>query len=309
MKILVIGGAGSAGTSLVKRLLEKDMDVSILDIVAKAETEFRDLNIPYHWMSVQDIKPDDIKDYETIIYLAAQADAPLGYKAPMWTCYQNVYGALNFFENARYCDRIGRILVATSGTEYGNHQYIPIDEDHPLMPANPYAWSKASQEMAAMMYYRCYSLPISIMGNGVIVGPGMRKEIFLYKWLYNLLQNKPVILEGGEQTRDVTYITDALDAWELMIDAPVEMIAGQKFQVSYGAEYSIKSLLDICIKECDVSRDLIIPAPYRFGEENLRECFNISKAESELGYKPKVSPRESVRLTANWIRNEILHRA
>lgn len=307
MKILVVGGAGAAGIGVVNRLMEKDLDVSILDITAHPHSDFADINIPYKWMAVQDVRPRHIKDYEAIIYLAAQADVPMGYESPSWTCYQNVNGALNFFESARFSDKLDRLLVAASGTEYGEHVCIPIDETHPLTPNNPYAWSKACQELAAMTYYRCYGLPVTVMSNGIITGPNMRKEIFIYKWLYNLLQGKSIILEGGEQTRDLTYITDTLDAWELVLNAPIDKIKGEKFQVSYGKELSLIELLNMCLDECNASENLVVRKPYRPGEEGMRECFDISKARNVLGYNPVVTPEESIKLTADWIRNEVLH--
>ena len=120
----------------------------------------------------------------------------------------------------------------------------------------------------------------------------MRKEIFIYKWLFNLLQGKSIILEGGEQSRDLTYITDTLDAWELTWNAPIDKIKGEKFQVSYGEELSLIELLNMCLDECGASSDLVVRKPYRPGEEGMRECFDISKARTVLGYNPKITPRE-----------------
>jgi nucleoside-diphosphate-sugar epimerase len=307
MKTLVVGGAGAAGVGLVKRLIERKEEVSILDITAQPYSEFNCLDIPYYWMAIQDVRLRHIKDYENIIYLAAQADVPMGFNSPMWTCYQNVSGAINFFEAARFSDKLDRLILASSGTEFGAHEYLPIDEKHPLIPSNPYSWSKASQEMAGMMYYRCFGVPVTIMSNGIVAGPGMRKEIFIYKWLVNLLQGKSVVLEGGDQTRDLTYITDVLDAWELVLNSPSDKIRGEKFQVSYGEEKSVEELLIMCLKECRCDENLVIRQPYRPGEKGMRELFNIDKAKTVLGYNPKISPRESIQLTSAWIKNEILH--
>ena len=307
MKTLVVGGAGAAGIGVVNRLLEKDVNVSVLDITAQPHSYFEDMNIPYLWMAAQDVRLRHIKDYESIIYLAAQADVPMSFESPMWTCYQNINGTLNFLEAARFSDKLERMIVAASGTEFGEHVCIPISEEHPLTPSNPYSWSKACQEMAAMTYHRCYNLPIIIMSNGIITGPNMRKEIFIYKWLYNLLQGKSIILEGGDQTRDLTYITDTLDAWDLTLNAPIDKINGEKFQVSYGEEKSLEELLGMCLEECQCDESLVIRKPYRLGEQGMRECFDISKAKNILGYNPLVPPRESIRLTAQWIRHEVLH--
>lgn len=301
-KILVIGGAGSAGINLVNRLKENYEGVEVLDIVSKRNSNFKNIDIPYHWKSLQDLKPDDIKDYNIVINFAAQADVPLGYKAPMWTCYQNIYGALNLFECLRYSDKIERIILSTSGTEYGRYKYLPIDENHPLIPTNPYSWSKASQEMCAMTYFYSYNLPVVILGSGVIIGPHMRKDIFIYKWLKELLEDKKIMIEGGKQTRDITYVDDVLDAYELVINSKSNL-SGEKFQISNGLELSVEKIASICLKICNKDkRKYVIYKPYRPGERYIREYFDISKAIKTLGYIPKYTPNKAIELTYEWIK-------
>ena len=303
MKVLVVGGPRTTGTGIINRMLEKDYDVEILDITAKPYTDFKNVNIPYHWMAVQDVRPSDIKKYDTIIYLAAQADAPMGHRSPQWTCYQNVSGMINFLEAIRVSDRLEKFIVASSGTEYGRYQYLPIDEKHPLCPTSPYSWSKAAQEMAAMSYYYSHDVPTTIIGNGVITGIGMRKEIFIYIWISRLLQGKKIELHGGTQTRDLTYISDTLDAWELILNAPIDTVKGEKFQVSLGEEYSVEDLMFMCLDECGCDESMVNRTDYRPGEKGIREMFDITKAKERLGYDPKIKPRMAIKLTADWIRN------
>lgn len=130
-----------------------------------------------------------------------------------------------------------------------------------------------------------------MMSNGIVTGPGMRREIFIFKWLYNILQDKPVVLEGGGQTRDVIYVSDVLDAWELVIDADKSKVIGQKFQVSYGEEHSVSEILQMCLDVYNKKGKIkIINNPYRPGEERQREWYDNSKTKQILGYNPFLAP-------------------
>jgi len=126
----------------------------------------------------------------------------------------------------------------------------------------------------------------------------MRRNIFIYIWLKNLLQGEPIIVEGGEQTRDPCYVTDTIDAWILAIEAPKEKVTGEIFQVSRGKEYEVKDIAEICTK---IIPGKIIYTDYRPGEKGQRECFDISKARKILKYNPKIDLEEGLLKTKKWI--------
>lgn len=307
-KVLILGGAGFAGSGLAKRLIIKGYRVGILDIVAQPHTDFINYDdMDYKWKAVHDIVPADYEGYDIVVDLAAQADVPMGFPSPKWTVFENVDGTIAALEAAKNAN-IEKFIIAGSGNEFGRPLYFPIDETHPLTPHNPYAFSKAAQEMAGWAYHRCYDIPITIMSNGAVLGPGMRRDIFVFKWLYNILQGKPVILEGGDQTRDLTYVTDVLNAWELVIAAPKEKVVGEKFQVSYGEEKSVIDILHLCLQVCGKNPGSypIINKPHRPGERGQREWFTNQKARDILGYDPKISAIDGIRLTKEWIEKEVL---
>lgn len=314
-RVLILGGSGFAGSGLAKRLADRGDIVTILDIVAKAHSDFIDDDrINYKWKSVHDMIPEDYDGQDIVIDLAAQADVPAGFTMPRWTVYENVDGTIAALEAAKDAN-IDKFIIAGSGNEFGRPIYLPIDEKHPLTPHNPYAFSKAAQEMAGWAYHRCYNVPIVIMSNGACCGAGMRRDIFIFKWLYNILQGKPIYIEGGDQTRDLTYVSDVLDAWMLVIDAPKEKVVGEKFQVSYGEEYSVRELMGLCFDACEQLAETIayrqsvavIQKPHRPGEIGQRELFSNQKARDVLGYKPKVAPAEAILKTMEWIKEDVLH--
>ena len=142
------------------------------------------------------------------------------------------------------------------------------------------------------------------MSNGVVIGPNMRRDIFIFKWLWNAHHGKAIVVEGGAQTRDVTYVDDVANAWLLAIEAPADMVVGQKFQVSYGSELTVEELARMCLSVAglDVPMEYV---GYRPGEQGQRELFKTQKARDWLGYYPRVSPREVILLTAAWVRSLI----
>ncbi len=302
-RVLLIGGAGFGGGGLARELVHAGYDVAILDVTAPHASSLLDLleagRIHYYWKAAQDISRDDLQGVDVVVNLAAQADVPMGFSSPLWTTYNNVMSTCAALEAARH-SRLQKFIHASSGNVYGRPVTLPITEEHPLTPHNPYAASKAAQELYCWAYWRAYQVPIVVMSNGIVAGKHMRREIFLFKWLWNMAQRRPVILEGGQQTRDITHVSDVLEAWRLAIGAPEEAVVGQKFQVSYGEEHTVEELLTMC-REVSGAVVPIVRIAYRPGEEGQRECFDITKARERLGYRPKVAPRQTISYTWEWV--------
>lgn len=304
--MIILGGAGFAGSGLVKRFLNKGKTIKVIDIISphqafNLEDVIDNPNLTYIWKAIRDIEVSDLEDHDTIVHLAAQADVPMGITSPRWTVMENVEETICLLEVIRKLSKYpDRLIYAGSGNEFGRPIYLPIDEEHPLTPHNPYAFSKAAAEMAYWTYSRCYNLPITIMSNGACLGPNMRRDIFVYIWLRNMMKGLPVRLEGGEQTRDLTYVTDILDAWELVIEAEPSKIRNEKFQVSFGKEMRVSDILTMCLNITN-SKVKVERVDYRPGEQGQRELFSNQKARKILGYNPKISPFEGIKLTYEWM--------
>jgi len=131
----------------------------------------------------------------------------------------------------------------------------------------------------------------------------MRREIFIFKWLWNILHGEPVVLEGGSQTRDLTHVDDVITAWMGAIEAPEETVVGEKFQVSYGEEHSVSDILNWCL---EIAGEVeVIRKDYRPGEKGQRESFTNQKARRDLGYDPQIPPREGIQKTWEWVKTLI----
>ena len=305
--VLITGAAGFGGSHLSRALLSEGYGVTGLDVVPPSQAtllckEMVNSSFQYIWKSIQDIQPGDVEGHSVVAHLAAQPDAPMAFDSPRYTVVQNVEGTVALLEAVRHASSVTKLLFAGSGNEIGRALYLPIDEEHPLTPHNPYGFSKAAAEMAMWAWHRAYGIPTIILSSGVVIGPNMRREVFIFKWLWNALHGKPIMVEGGKQTRDVAYIGDVVRAWTSAIHAPAVEVVGQKFFVGSGQELSVNVLASIC-------RDSIggnVPIEYvgyRPGEEGHREAFSVEKAKEVLGFTPEVSTTEAIELTAEWARS------
>lgn len=305
VKVLVTGAAGFGASGLVQALLTRGYRVTGLDQIAPAHASLLQsvLSAPafrYVWKNLQDVLPEDVEGHDVVVHLAAQADVPMGFESPRYTAMQNIDSTVALLEAVRRVGSVAKFIYAGSGNEIGRPKYLPIDEDHPLTPHNPYAFSKAAAELAVWAWHRAYKVPSVVMSNGVVIGPNMRREIFIFKWLWDAYHGKPILVEGGEQTRDVTYVDDVVNAWVLAIEAPADRVVGKKFQVSYGTELPVTELAYMCRDA--VGREVPVEfVDYRPGEQGQREAFSTEKARAVLGYRPQISPREAISLTAAWV--------
>ncbi len=306
-RVLITGAAGFGGSRLARLLLARGYSVTGLDVVAPlaAGLLVAEMSHPafrYVWKSVQDIGPEDVAGHSVVVHLAAQADVPLGFGSPRYTLMQNIEGTVAVLEAVRRDGGVAKLIYAGSASEIGRPLYLPIDEAHPLTPHNPYGFSKAAGELAVWSWHRAYGIPAAVMSNGTVVGPNMRREVFIFKWLWEARHGRPIVVEGGEQTRDITYIDDTAEAWFLAVAAAEERVVGRKFHISYGEERSINELAGMC-RDAAGGGVPIEYTGYRPGEEGQREAFSIERARRELGYAPKVPPQEAIALTARWVRS------
>ncbi|MHA1448418.1 MAG: NAD-dependent epimerase/dehydratase family protein [Candidatus Hodarchaeales archaeon] len=311
MKILILGGAGFGGSGLARRLVLKGLSVTVLDVIAPRHARLlRELyeqeEIQYNWKSTLDLTPDDTRGFDIIFDFAAQADVPLGFNSPIHTATNNISSVYRIMECIKK-EPPEKFIYMGSGTTFGPNQALPIKEGAPQYAANPYSASKHCAEIVTFAYHRAYGIPVCILRNGIVYGENMRREIVIARFIINALLGKPLIVEGGDQTRDMNYVSNTLDALELMIDIGSDDINGEIFHCATKVETSIRDLAKLVLDLTGSDSTLKI-APYRKGEENIRQCLDYSKANRILGYSPKIHLREGLKRTTSWFSEELTQR-
>jgi UDP-glucose 4-epimerase len=307
MKTLVIGGAGFLGSHLIPLLLEAGHEVSVQDIVpAETATKLREVmkDVSYMWKSALDITADDLVDYNYIVLLAAQGDAPLAISSPKWTYSLNLDATLAVLEAIRQCVNKGRthpfkLLYMSSDSVYGRvpPDRLPATENEPMHPANTYGASKAAAELLIDAYVSQWSVPMTVLRSTTMFGEGSRPSQAVPIFIRQALKGEPITIEGdGSQTRDINYVKNVTRA--IISTLGSSMIKGT-WNIGSGREISIRELAELIIKITG-SKSEIVSKPWRPGERGLRLFLSIEKAKKDLRYAPAYSIEEGLKRTIDW---------
>jgi len=311
MKILITGGAGFIGSHLCDKYTKKGHTVFCLDNFMSGNlTNIRHLLDFNNFKLIKgDIRNSTLlknimHDVDIVFHLAAQIHVDRSYIEPKFTYEINVMGTQNILEAARFND-IKKIIHTSTSEVYGSAQYVPIDEKHPLNAPHPYGASKIAADRMCSAYIKTYGMNIAIPRFFNIFGPRQRDigyggviSIFTRRVLSNV---PPIVYGNGLQTRDYTYIDDAVKAFDLIlkhknpIKEPVNFGSGKEVSILDLAN----KIIDLCGRKKDMNPVHVEP---RIGEvEKL--IANATKAKNMLGWEPKYNFKEGLKEFIQWYRN------
>ena len=311
MKILITGGAGFIGSHLCDKYTQEGHSVLCLDNFATGNlTNVRHLLDYRNFKLIKgDIRDSDLlekimRDVDVVLHLAAQIHVDRSYIEPRLTYEVNVMGTQNILEIARLHDA-KKIIYASTSEVYGSSQYHPMDEKHPLNAPHPYGASKIAADRMCYGYTRTYGMDISILRLFNVFGPRQRDigyggviSIFTRRVLSGM---PPLIYGDGRQTRDYTYIEDAVKAYDLVLNHK-EMITGP-INFGSGREVSILDLANKIIDLCDKTGSIkpVHIAP-RMGEVKSLIADAI-KAGNILGWESEYDLERGLLEFVQWYRN------
>ncbi len=311
MKMLITGGAGFIGSHLCDKYTKEGHTILCLDNFASGNlVNVRHLLDNRNFKLVKgDVRDFDLlekimRDVDVVFHLAAQIHVERSYVEPKLTYDVNVMGTQNILEAARIHDT-KRVILASSSEVYGSAQYSPIDEQHPLNAPHPYGASKIAADRMCYAYIHTYGMDISIVRLFNIFGQRQRDvgyggviSIFTRRILNNM---PPIIYGDGLQTRDYTYIEDAVRAYDsiLTYNAPIT----EPINFGTGREESIlhlaNMLIDLCGKNGKIKPIHIEPRP----SEVKRLIANADRAKNLLRWEPKYELEDGLEKFVQWYKN------
>ncbi len=303
MRVLVTGGAGFIGSHVADALVGKGYEVDIVDDLS---TGSRD-NVPAGaTLHERDIRDKDInglfgdRRYEVLVHHAAQMDVRRSVADPAFDADVNLRGLLNLMEAGRRNGLRKVVFASTGGAIYGEPEYTPQDESHPLRPVSPYGIAKLASEKYLYYYGVEYGIESVSLRYGNVYGPRQNPHgeagvvaIFIQR----LLEGKqPVIYGDGMQTRDYVYVGDVVRANLLALDHAASGI----FNIGTSVETDVNELFRLLRDEVAPSVPEVHEAP-RPGEQK-RSVLDFTHTSDTLGWKPRTSVPDGLRRTVAWFR-------
>jgi len=304
MKVLITGGAGFIGSNVADTLLEKGYEVCVIDNLSSGKIQNLDPKVKFYEADIRDKSVKDIFEKEKpeiVIHNAAQVSVRNSLEDPIEDASINILGSINIFEQSR-SNGVKKIIFASSGgTVYGEQQYFPADEQHPLKPISPYGVAKLSVEKYLYFYYLTYKMKYVALRYANIYGP--RQDPYGEAGVVAIFSNKllsgqqPIINGDGLQTRDYVYVEDAAKA-NL---AAVENDFTGEINIGTGIETDVNELFEI-LK--DASGNVSVKkehGPAKEGEQK-KSVLSHEKASNILGWKPEVKIKDGLIKTFNWFK-------
>jgi nucleoside-diphosphate-sugar epimerase len=306
---LITGVGGFIGSSLAHALVSRGERVRGVDNFSTGKpnnlTEIRDRI---------DLRETDILDLDAmreacagvdyILHQAAIPSVPKSLLDPLASNRANVDGTVNLLVAARDA-KVKRVVYAASSSAYGDTPTLPKREDMPPNPISPYAVAKLASEHYMISFCRCYGLETICLRYFNVFGPrqdpSSQYSGVLAKFISQMLRGEaPTIFGDGEQSRDFTYIDNTVEANLLACKAPAEKAAGQMFNIATGRRITLNRTFEALKPLTGYSGKANYAAER--GGDIKHSLADISKAATNLGYKPAIDFEEGLRRTVEWYR-------
>ena len=308
MRALVTGAAGFIGSTLVERLLGQGADVVGLDCftdyyprdvkernlaAARRQPRFRFVE-----SRIQDV---DIRalaaDRTHVFHLAAQAGVRKSWGGDFGVYTVNNIEATQVLLEGLVGSNIERLVYASSSSVYGDRAPIPMREDALPQPVSPYGVTKLAAEQLCYLYQVNYGVPAVSLRYFTVYGPRQRPDMGFHKFLRATILGEPIPLFGdGEQTRDFTFVADAVGA---TIAAAERGVPGRVYNIGGGSRVSVNQVIDI-IGRVSGRQPLVRVETNQKGD--MRHTYaDTSLARQDLGFEPSIDLEHGLAAEYQWL--------
>ena len=309
MKALVTGAAGFIGSTLCDRLLADGADVIGLDCFTdyyprhmKERNLSTALKQPRYRFIESPIQDVDLVamfgDRTHIFHLAAQAGVrrSWGRDFGIYTV-NNIEATQILLEAALHMPAIQRVVYSSSSSVYGDRVAMPMREDALPQPVSPYGVSKLAAEQLCYLYFANFGVPTVSLRYFTVYGPRQRPDMGFHKFLRATRLGEPITVFGdGDQTRDFTFVSDAVNANVL---AATRGVPGRVYNIGGGSRVSVNDVLKM-IERVAGKPPIIKVDPAQKGDMR-HTCADTSLAQADLGYAPTVGLEEGLTAEYQWL--------
>jgi NAD dependent epimerase/dehydratase len=307
-KILVTGASGFIGSHLTEKLVEMGCEV-------KAFVKYNFQN-DWGWLEHSKIKDEieiytgDIRDYDAvydaasdvdvIFHLAALIGIPYSYVSPLAYIKTNVEGTYNVLQSARQ-HNLDRVIVTSTSETYGSAQYVPIDEEHPMVGQSPYSASKISADQLAISYHRSFEMPVTIARPFNTYGPRQSARAIIPTIITQILNGQKEIKLGNlSPTRDFNYVKDTAAGFIAL--AKSDNTIGEITNIGSNFEISMRDTVDLIVKLTGENVKIVTDEqrvrPDKSEVDRLY-CDN-SKIKKLTTWKPEYTLEAGLKETIDW---------
>lgn len=310
-KFLVTGGAGFIGSNITQYLLQHGTKVRVFDNLATGNinnlTEFKNNpNFEFFEGDLRNTKDCEnaVKEIDAVCHQAAIGSVPRSIKDPITSNDVNVGGFVNMLTAAKDAG-IKRFVYASSSSVYGDEKTLPKKEEKIGNPLSPYAVTKFTNEVYANVFARCYNMEIIGLRYFNVFGPKQdpygEYAAVMPLFIKSLIENEAPFINGdGEQTRDFTFVHNAVQANILALTTTNVAAYNQTYNVAFGKRFTINQMYDAIATY--LQKD--IKANHRAPRDgDIRDSLaDISKAKNLLSYAPQYSFEQGLPLTIEYFK-------
>ena len=304
MKVLVTGGAGFIGSHVVDLFVRNGYEVVIVDDLSTGRASNLNPAAKFYQLDIRSPKLAEVFEAERPDYVshhAAQMDVRRSVAEPLFDADVNVLGSINLIECAKQYQLQRFVYVSTGGAVYGEPEYLPCDEAHPINPICQYGASKHTVEHYLYMYQVNYGLKYTVLRYPNVYGPrqdprGEAGVVAIFTG--QMLTDKEIVINGdGEQQRDFVYVGDCAQANLLAV---VSGHGSGIYNLGVGRGTSVNEIFSTLQKVTGYKKSPV-HGPAKLGETR-RIYLDSSKARQQLGWTPTVSLEEGLERTVAYFK-------